>query len=277
MTVDHLYYTASGTELVRRLAESGDRLFTAARARELAPSAGISPGYLLPALHHLAKAGWIVRLRKGLYALSFSVPGVPPVHEFEVAMYLVHPAVISHWSALSYHGLTDQIPRRVFVTTTARSIPRPRGERKEPPDRGYLAGGSIYQFIQIKPERFFGTSDIWVGEARVKMTDPERTLLDGLIAPGYCGDFGEVLHAFELRGKNLDVDRLISYAVKLDASTAKRLGWVLEHQGMDPAKLERLRSVPIKGYRGLDPTGPRRGLCDVRWMIQVNLPGNLVR
>jgi hypothetical protein len=35
---------------------------------------------------------------------------VSPLHEFEIAMALVQPAAISHWSALNYHTLTEQTP-----------------------------------------------------------------------------------------------------------------------------------------------------------------------
>lgn len=266
-------YTSSGTELVRRLAEEGYRIFTSENARELAPSVGLSEGYLRQALHHLARSGWIMRLRKGLYSLSSSVPGVSPLHEFEVAMALVSPAAISHWSALNYHGLTEQTPRWVFVTTTARSVPRHRQNNRT--TAGYSVGSTIYKFVQIEPKRFFGIEEIWVNEAKIRITDPERTLLDSLIAPQYCGDFAEVMHAFEVRISKLDLERIIEYALRLDSATAKRLGWVLEEQGIEPVLLERLRAIPIKGYRVLDPTGPRRGQCDKKWMIQVNLAGKV--
>ena len=97
----------SGAELVRALAGQGDRVFTNARAREMAPSAGVSPGYLRQALHHLVKAGWLLRLRKGLYAISSSVPGAAPAHEFEIAMHLAKPAAIAFWSAMHHHGMTE--------------------------------------------------------------------------------------------------------------------------------------------------------------------------
>jgi predicted transcriptional regulator of viral defense system len=267
-------HSAGGVELVRRLAGEGVRIFTLARARELAPAVGLSEGYLRQALHHLARSGWVVRLHKGLYALSSAIPGVSPVHEFEIAMALVDPAAISHWSALHHHGLTEQTPRQVFIlTTTGTSIPRVRGER--PAEGGYPIGDTVYRFVQMKPERFFGTQRIWIGEARVVVTDPERTLIDGLSMPQYCGDFGEVLHAFEVRGDDLDLERIIGYALRMDVATAKRLGWVLEHRGAPPSPLERLAGLPIKGYRKLDATGPRSGPYNRRWMIQQNLPGML--
>lgn len=276
MARDHQVHTATGTELVRKLAEAGNRIFTMEQARKVAPSVGLSTGYLRQALHYLARSGWVVRIKKGLYTLSSSVPGVSPLHEFEIAMALVHPAAISHWSALHHHGLTEQLPRQVFVlTTTESAIPRLRGAKAHRSDKGYPVGETVYQFVQVKPERFFGVGEVWVGEARIKITDPERTLLDGLAMPQHCGDFAEVLNAFQVRGTQLDLERIIRYALKRDTAAAKRLGWILEHQGVEAACLEPLLAVPIKGYRVLDPTGPRRGPCNRRWMIQENLPGKV--
>lgn len=264
-----------GVELVRALSSEGDRIFTTARAKDLSPQVGIKEPYLREALYHLRRNGWIVPLRRGLYAIAPSTPGVAPTHEFEIAMALVSPAAISHWSALHHHGLTEQAPRDVFVTTTTdTSIPRIRGARARRAN-GFRIGGVLYKFIQVKPERFFGTEQVWVGEARVTMTDPERTLLDGLSMPQYCGDFSEVLHAFEVRIEKLDLSRIVNYALRLDVTTAKRLGWVLEKQGVNLAQLDSLHKAPIKGYSRLDPTGPHQGPYNSRWRLRENLPGNL--
>ena len=278
MDTEKIIHTGLGVELIRRLAAEGHRIFTSRQAREFAPVVGISPGYITQSLHYMTRAGWIVRLHKGLYALSSAVPGVTPAHEFEIAMALVEPAAISHWSALHHHGLTEQSPRQVFVlTTTEASMPRLRGEKAKEVHNGYPVAGIIYQFIRVKPERFFGTEKVWIDETRVMITDPERTLLDGLAMPGYCGDFAEVLHAFEIRGKALDLDRIIAYALKLDTAVAKRLGWVLEQQGVEPSKLAPLAALPISGYRTLDASGPRKGPYNHRWMIQENLPGKVAK
>ena len=269
--------TQVGVELIRRIAAEGDRLFSTERARELAHEVGLKDSYLGEALYHLRRNGWIVSLRRGLYAISSPLPGIAPAHEFEVAMALVNPAAISHWSALHHHGLTEQAPRKVFVlTTTTASLPRARRPKTKGATNGYRVGDTSYQFIQVRPERFFGIEKEWIGEAQVAITDPERTLLDGLSMPRYCGDFAEVLHAFAVRSDALDVERIIRYACKLDTATAKRLGWVLQLQGIDPARLSPLVKLPIKGYRKLDPTGPRKGPYNHRWMIQENLPGKVI-
>ena len=276
ITREKLKKTQVGIELIRRIAAEGVRIFSTEQARELAHEVGLKKPYLLEALYHLRRNGWIVPLRRGLYALSASVPGVTPAHEFEVAMALVRPAAISHWSALHHHGLTEQTPRKIFMLTrTDASVPRVRGVKARGASNEYPVGDTLYHFVQVKPERYFGTEMVWIQEARVTITDPERTLLDGLSMPQYCGDFAEVLHVFKVRGEKLDVKQIVEYACRLDTATAKRLGWVLESQGVDPAYLEPLSGLAIKGYRKLDPTGPRKGPCNRRWMIQENLPGNL--
>ena len=264
----------AGIELVRLLASEGDRIFNTDRARELAPKAGLTDDYLLELLHHLRRNDWIVPLRRGLYALSSPVPGVAAVHEFEVAMALIKPAAISHWSALNYHGLTEQIPRHVFVlTTTDASVPRKQASDSARGRGGYPVNGTVYRFVQAQPKRYFGTERIWVGDARVSMTDLERTLLDGLAMPQHCGGFGEVIHAFAEAMGRLDLQRIAEYAQRLGSAVSKRAGWVLELHGCDSPQLEELAAIPIKGHRKLDPTGPRKGAYNNRWMLQENLPG----
>ena len=51
----------------------------------------------------------------------------------------------------------------------------------------------------------------------------------------------------------------------------------MEKVGVENVILQKLEAVPIKGYRVLDSTGPRKGHCNKRWMIQENLPGRMIR
>ena len=276
MPKDDARYGGAGIELIQRLSAEGERVFSTARARKLAAGLDISESYFRQLLHHLARSDLLVRLRKGLYAISSTVPGITAAHEFEIAMHLVSPAAISHWSALSYHGLTDQVPGRVFVLTTGESsVPREREGSVQQRQGGYAVGETVYRFVQVKEERFFGTEKVWIGDARINITDLERTLLDGLTMPQHCGDFTEVLTAFENAARKMDIDRLTDYALRLDQATAKRLGWVLERTDVSSEKLRRLLDVEVSGYRTLDPTGPRKGPCNSKWMVQENLPGRI--
>ena len=140
-----------GIELVRLLAYEGDRIFTTDRARELAPRVGLNNAYVAESLYHLRRNNWIVSLRRGLYALSPTVPGVAVAHEFEIAMALVDPAVISHWSALHHHGLTEQVPRDVFVLTTKGTwIPRSKAGKQRQSSGTYVGRGHD---VPIRPDK----------------------------------------------------------------------------------------------------------------------------
>ena len=48
-----------------------------------------------------------------------------------------------------------------------------------------------------------------------------------------------------------------------------------EEQGVESSDVESLAEIPVKGYRKLDPAGPRKGPCNGRWMVQENLPGTV--
>lgn len=272
-------HTRLGVDLVRKLSEDGLRIFTIQDARKVASSCGIAEGYIVESLHHLSNTGWIVRLKKGLYVISSFFPGISPIHEFEIAMALVHPSAISHWSALHFHGMTEQIPQRVYVTTTQAIVVSRSAKRLKKGQRSSSQeiNGIIYEFVRIKPERFFGTKDYWLGEARVTITDHERTLIDGLVAPKYSGGWSEVYSAFESQFSKLDLDKMVNYSIRLDAVIAKRLGWILEKLGAEDSILQRLENVPVKGYRVLDAGGIRKGTCNRRWMIQENFPVKVIK
>lgn len=257
----------SGILLLRHLAEEGLRIFRLNQARALAEEYGISQSYIPVILHHLKRDGWVISLQRGVYALGPALIGGFPLHEFEIAMTLVSPAAISHWSAFHHHGLTDQIPRTIYVLTSSNSVPR---GKKNDGHRIFSIQGIPFQFIQVKPARYFGIDQIWLGEVKINITDLERTLLDGLAMPKYCGDFGEVMHAFQQKFDRLNIEKIVNYSLQLDVVISKRLGWILSNQGVSLSELDPLKKLPMKGYRKLDAGGPSRGPCDSTWGIQQN-------
>jgi predicted transcriptional regulator of viral defense system len=146
--------------------------------------------------------------------------------------------------------------------------------------KGKMAGkhvwevdGIRYEYVSVIPDHFFGIEEVWVdGHFRVPITDKERTTLETFISPRQFGGIGESLESLEEHLHELDLEKLVGYAVRYGkASVAKRLGWALERANVSSDPLNPLRDMPIKGFRVLDPTRPRRGTYDKRWMIQNNL------
>ena len=110
---------------------------TPARAREL-EDIGVSAATISRSVH----SGEILRLGRGLYSLPDSTPDT---HETLIEVAKRAPkVVICLTSALAFHGLTDQLPRRVWIAIGSKdwepkiTYPKIRPVRFREP---YFAGG----------------------------------------------------------------------------------------------------------------------------------------
>ena len=91
-------------------------------------------------------------------------------------MELVTPAAIAYWSALNHHGMTEQLPRTVFVATN-HPVRRPRSR----------CWGQLQGLSRLRPAKFFGVTKDWIDEQPFQVTDKEKTIIDGLDLPQYVG------------------------------------------------------------------------------------------
>lgn len=244
-----------GISLLRHLTDQGLRIFSTAQAQAAGLKIGMNPEYVSEALHHLKNGGWVTRLKRGVYAIAAYGPAP---HEFAIAMALVTPSAISHWTAMHYHHITEQTPNKVFaITPKGTAIPR-------------SLANSMFRFIQVKEEHYFGIETVWVDDMRVQITNLEKTLLDGLISPEYCGDFSEVLHAFKMAKDKIRIQTIVEYALKLDKAVAKRLGLILDGLGTEKKHLDPLLKIRMKSYCKFDPSGPVKGPYNTKWKIREN-------
>jgi len=262
--------------LLRALAEEGRQIFSTREGTDVALRTGVPEGYVGRLLTLMVRNGWLVRLRRGLYATSGVASGAIQVHPFAIATRLVSPSAISHWSALNYHGLTEQVPR-VITAFTPKPVVTP--SMRAPNDarhtrHAWEVAGVRYEYVSVKKEHFFGIEEVWVdADSRVPITDPERTALEAFVAPRMFGGIGLGLGILEEHLHELDADKLVGYASRYGkTSVVKRVGWALKRAEVPETVLEPLLSLPTTRYHTLDPTLPRRGSCDSRWMILDNLP-----
>jgi predicted transcriptional regulator of viral defense system len=265
-----------GLQFLREQAGEGHFVFTTKEAWAVADRLGVSEGHLRKLLHQLVASGWLVRLRDGLYAGTGKLSGEIDIHPFAIATHLVTPSAISHWSAMSHHGLTEQIPHVVTAFTTKRFMTpslRTRVKKNSLSKQAWEIEGVRYEYVIVKPEFFFGIEDVWVDQTfKVPVTDKERTMLEGFASPRMFGGMGEVLGILEQHIGEFDIEKLLEYALRYGKSSViKRVGWALEQAGMPAESVAPLAEVPVPGYCVLDPTRARIGPCDSRWMIQNNL------
>src|SRR3989338_8481301 len=106
MTGNHTVET-QGMRLLRQLFQHGKRVFTMQDAIFAAKLEKIPLNQLRKIVSNLTLQKKLLRLRRGLYVGVGLLP--EQTHSFVISSFLVQPSAISHWSALSHHGLTEPL------------------------------------------------------------------------------------------------------------------------------------------------------------------------
>lgn len=205
-------------------------------------------------LSQMKQKGTVSEIEGGKYVST--IPSPPDI--LSIASNVIHPSYISFWSALSFHGFTEQLPRMVFIATTKRK-------------RAIAYEDTQMKFITISPSRFFGYTRL---EGDVTMADKEKSLVDSLLLPRYAGGIHEFAKCLSNAWKEIRAKALVDYASRMgNRSLIKRLGYLIDTLKLpiDAALTQRLRDELGKGYSLLDPLGRRSGGYDKRWMLRLNL------
>jgi predicted transcriptional regulator of viral defense system len=246
--------------LLTTLSERGHEIFTTEMAAEVL---GQSSFAVRKRLHYLVRRRWLQRLEKGKYLIvpfSAGMEGHHTENELIIASHLVSPYYISYWTALSYYGYTDQPSRTIYIATTKQKRP-------------VKIHGLTYRFIQLQHHKFFGHTQVWIGEKSVSMAEKEKTIVDTLDHPELSGGIIQVVKALWRGREELDLNNLVANALRMkNRAVVKRLGYLLQRLELGAAqhcaKLEKKLST---GYAVLDPLSPRQGRHDAQWRVVVNV------
>ena len=167
----------------------------------------------------------------------------------------------SHGAAMQIHQMLTQPQLLVYA-----SVLKPR--------RPVHVLGAEFQFIHTPKKYFFGITDHWATkESKVKVSDLEKTVIDGLRQPEYCGGLSEVAKGLWMRHQDMNPARLIEYAKKTGiGAVIRRLGLLMELYKIGAAQdLEALQNTLTETYMRLDPRLPAEGKFLRRWRLQLNV------
>lgn len=240
--------------ILEELAKKGDTF----SIENVLSTTNIQKEVLWVILSRLEKKGWIERIEKGKYMIIplGAEKGKYTLNEFVIGSLLVNPYSVAYWSALNFYGLTEQIPNTVFLQTTSR-------KKKQATE----VFGVRYRIVKIKEEKFFGIRNEWIENTQVHITDKEKTLLDCLDKPQYCGGVIEVAKALKY-GSELDKKKLVDYAQKLNNSgVIRRLGYLCDLFAIDIG----IPKIKTRNYLLLDPTMSHKGQKNAKWRLIMNL------
>ncbi len=249
--------------LVTALHERNRTLFT---IEDVADITGLGEASARSFTRKLVDRGVAARLKPGLFVL---VPfELGREREYVGDPLLVARALVggtgyylSHGTAMEIHQMVTQ-PRLVVYVTT----PRPIRSRK--------IGGTEFRFVRCKRRDLFGIEPHWVTKQEtVRVSDLERTVIDGLRHPEYCGGLTDVAKGLWIRREGVQVSRLVEYALRLDVSAViGRLGFLLELYEMVTSQAVRTLQRRLgSAYVLLDPVLPREGKYLRRWRLRLNV------
>jgi predicted transcriptional regulator of viral defense system len=133
--------------------------------------------------------------------------------------------------------------------------------------------GVNYKFVKIHPKKMFGSTEIEVNDMIIKVSDKEKTLLDCMDHPEYCGGITEVIKGLWNAKGELDFMKMLNYAERMNNSAiVKRLGYLMEILELDKREfITTLRRMVRKGFSPLDPLLPKKGKFNSQWNLILNI------
>lgn len=209
-------------------------------------------------------------------------------HEPEDVACAVDPfAYISHLSAMAFHGLTNRLPKVIYLSTPPPKEWRISANKKMMKDcRGFLDEYLSYslpkldkiKFDKIKKNRVIKYSSVHHGNFKhiegrmLRVSTIGRTFLDMLRQSDHCGGMDHVIETFEKFGKQyskLIIEEIDRHGKAIEKA---RAGYLLEEfcHIKDSRIDEWAKHVQRGGSRKLDPTKEYREVYSDRWCISLN-------
>jgi|WetSurMetagenome_2_1015567.scaffolds.fasta_scaffold20078_5 predicted transcriptional regulator of viral defense system len=148
---------------------------------------------------------------------------------YELVSALNPKAYFSHYTAMTMHGLTEQIPKIFYLNVELQPIHiKNQGLSQQSIDLAFKNKPRTSNNIAVLEDKKICmlnskfTNSLGIIELKdnvegvIRVTDIERTLIDSTVRPVYSGGIFEVLKAFKLAKENVSINKLVSYLKKID-------------------------------------------------------------
>lgn len=173
----------------------------------------------------LVKNGWLIRIKRGLYAISdLSTRGFLNLSPCVVANLLVPDSYVSFESALQQYGMFDQLTNKT-VSVSLKMY------------KSVKLAGVEYSFVKTKTKYYFGWQDIQIGNQSARVATPEKALIDMVNFHKSQYSIDLVIEKLLEHKNDLDMIRLNDYLKRFSTTTIKIFGLVFDLLGIDSDKL----------------------------------------
>jgi hypothetical protein len=179
----------------------------------------------------------------------------------ELGLSLGRNAYLSHASAMAVHGLTDQIPKVVYINDeqSPKNLP-PANLTQAAIDRAFTgsqrASRAVFSAGDLRIVVISGknTGRLEVSQQKatdgslVDVTKLERTLIDIAVRPTYAGGPYQVLEAYKTARGRASVNVLVATLRKLDYAYPyhQNIGFYMQRAGYAESALDQLRRLGLQ-------------------------------
>ena len=202
-------------------------------------------------IQQLLKNGWLIRIKRGLYAVNdLSSRGYLSISPYVIANLLVADSYVSFEAALHYRGMFDQyvnqfssVSLKQYKETSLESI--------------------RYLFIKSQEKFFIGWEEVEIENMTINIAYSEKALVDLIHfrSDTYMVDL--VIEKLNDYREDLNIESLIDYVQLASKKTVKIFGFVFDLLGWDSRELSQL----LEGTRSTHRINDNDKVFNAKWRM----------
>jgi len=221
----------------------------------------INANSLSKMLHELQRSGYIMRIKKGLYA---TVPVEMVGQSFTPNKYLVAAKMqknsyLRYHTALELHGVAESLFSTVYISVPLQARP-------------FQFQETTYSFVTNNES--FGLAKVMVDGISLSITDREKTIIDGIDRLKYVGGIEEYFKSVS-SFPSINTSRLLKYLQRLDKKVLyAKVGWLLfrmaKQWSIEETLLKKIRNqISTRTFYLQEGDGNTEYRFNVEWNLMI--------
>lgn len=200
----------------------------------------------------VAKAGWLRRIKRGLYLIidSLTARSQIDVSLLSIANAIVSNSYVSLSHALNYYQLFDQYSATVVSITSD-------------VNKKYILDDYIFRYSKVKKDMYFGFTEKMINGKKIRLAEAEKALIDYLYLDKSFGSASLVFEKLKEHHRELDIKKLQEYATRSGFTISRKIGFMLDNLGLDSHSLH----LFIEKNRGVSRCTTDSKIFNAKWRL----------